>query len=46
MFLPLPPHDRAEEIQPISAFTAKKVVSLKRSLSTSTDTDEKAETLS
>lgn len=42
-FLPLPPHHRTDEIQPIAAFIARKILTLKRSLSTAQDADEKVE---
>jgi hypothetical protein len=46
MLLPLPPDDRSEDAKAIAAFVARKVVTLKRSLSTAQDTEERIECVS
>jgi hypothetical protein len=42
-FLPLPSHHTAEDIQPVAVFIARKIVSLKRSLATAQDAEERTE---
>jgi hypothetical protein len=44
-YIPSPLNDRLNEIEPIATFISKKMVSLKRTLNTSTDLDEKIDTI-
>jgi hypothetical protein len=45
-YIPSPLNDRLNEIEPIATFISKKIVSLKRTLDTSEDLNEKIDTLS
>ena len=44
-YIPFPSSERLNEIEPIATFISKKMVSLKRTLNTSTDFDEKLDTI-
>ena len=45
-YIPSPLNDRLNEIEPIAIFISKKMISLKRTLDTSEDLNEKIDTLS
>jgi len=45
-YIPSPSLERLNEIEPVATFISKKMVSLKRTLNTSNDLDEKIDTLS
>ena len=44
-YIPFPSSERLDEIEPVATFITKKIVSLKRTLNTSTDLDEKIDTI-
>jgi hypothetical protein len=44
-YIPSPLNERLNEIEPIATFISKKMVLLKRTLNTSTDLDEKIDTI-
>jgi len=44
-YIPFPSSERLDEIEPIATFISKKMVSLKRTLDTSADLDEKIDTI-
>jgi hypothetical protein len=45
-FIPFPPNETGPEIDPIANFVSRKICSLKRTLDTSTDIEEKIDTIS
>ena len=44
-YIPFPSSEKLNEIEPVATFISKKIVSLKRTLDTSTDLDEKIDTI-
>jgi hypothetical protein len=44
-YIPFPSSERLDEIEPVAIFISKKMVSLKRTLNTSNDLDEKIDTI-
>ena len=44
-YIPIPSSEKLNEIEPVATFISKKMVSLKRTLDTSADLDEKIDTI-